>query len=70
MRIALILCALAAVAVVFHSRWLGSGVLVFIIFCALFGLADFIHDCFDGHGFNIKGQMRRQGKGKSWIKNI
>jgi hypothetical protein len=70
MKLVLILAALAAIAIVFNIKLLGGLVLAFIIFCSLFGFADFIHDCFDGHGFSIKGQMRRQREGKSWIKNI
>ena len=31
----------------------------FIIGASLFGLADFIKDCFDGYGFSIRGQMKR-----------
>ena len=68
MRIMLILASTTALAILFNLKWIGDIVLLFIVGCALFGFADFIHDCFDGYGFSIKGQMKRAAKGTSWIK--
>ena len=68
MKLTLIICVLAAIAIIFNLKLLGGLVGLFLIFCALFGIGDFIHDCCDGHGFSVRGQMRRQREGKSWIK--
>jgi hypothetical protein len=59
MRIVLILAALAILARLFDQRWLGVLVFLFILGCALFGVGEFLRDCFDGHGFSVRGQMRR-----------
>lgn len=59
MRIVLILAALAITARILDWKWLGCLIFLFLFGCAIFGVGEFIHDCFDGYSFSIRGQMRR-----------
>jgi hypothetical protein len=59
MRTVLILAVLAVTAKIFDLKWLGGLIALFLLGCALFGVGEFLHDCCDGYGFSIRGQMRR-----------